>query len=60
MEKVNSEIGGKVGSPAVGGWDSILVPIVSLAISDQGLRDDVPGSVVGVGEGMRELERGRR
>jgi len=56
MEKVNSEIGGKVGSPAVGGWDSILVPIVSLAISDRGLRDDVPGSVVGVGEGMRELE----
>jgi len=43
-----------VGSSAVGGGDSILVEIVTLAMGAQSLRHDVPGSVVGVGEGMQE------
>jgi len=42
-----------VGSSAVGGGGSILAPMVSLAMGAQGFRGDVPGSVVGVGEGMR-------
>jgi len=43
-----------VGSSAVGGGDSILVPMVSLAMGAQGFHDDVPGGMVGIGEGMRE------
>ena len=43
-----------MGSSAVGGGDSILVPMVSLAMGAQGFRDDVPGGMVGIGEGMRE------
>jgi len=43
-----------VGGSAVGGGHSILVAIVTLAMGAQSLRGDVPGSVVGVGEGMRE------
>ena len=42
-----------MGSSAVGGADSILVPIVSLAMGAQGLCDNVPGSIVGISEGMR-------
>ena len=42
-----------MGSSAVGGGDSILVPMVSLAMGAQGFRDDVPGGMVGIGEGMR-------
>jgi len=39
----------------VGGADSILVPIVSLALGAQGLCDtcNVPGSIVGISERMR-------
>ena len=51
---MNAGIGGEVGSFAVEGGGSILVTIVSLAIGAQSVRDDVPGSVVGVGEGIRE------
>ena len=43
-----------MGSSAVGSGDSILVPIVSLAMGAQGFHDDVPGGMVGIGEGMRE------
>ena len=43
-----------MGSSAVSGGDSILVPISSLAMGAQGFRDDVPGGMVGIGEGMRE------
>jgi len=43
-----------VGSSAVGGGDGILVPMVSLAMGAQGFRDDVPGSMVGISEGIRE------
>ena len=45
-----------MGSSAVGSGDSILVPIVSPAMGAQGFRDDVPGSMAGIGEGMREGE----
>ena len=43
-----------MGSSAVGGGDGILVPMVSLAMGAQGFRDDVPGSMVGISEGIRE------
>ena len=43
-----------MGSSAVGGGGGIPVPIVSLAMGAQGFRDDVPGSMVGISEGMRE------
>jgi len=42
-----------VESSAVAGGGSILAPIVSLAMGARGFRDNVPGSVVGIGEGVR-------